>query len=107
MGMNGEPKFAVGDRVVSFRGEYATVVAVRDSQHPGKSNRVYVQFDADMQPCTIEYYETVFSLAQLDMDATDCHILDLEAQDSRESGVELLDDPSYWYNAHDPFGNTL
>lgn len=116
MGMHGEPKFAVGDRVVSFRGEYATVTAVRDSEHPGKSNRIYVHFDADWEPCKIEFYETVFYLCGSEFDKAlklDIELAIERAKDEAEIFNTQLEADDLWYdsqeiyNAHDPFGNTL
>lgn len=57
------PKFEVGDRVVDFRGEPGTVHSVRDSGHPGKSNRIQVLHDGDDPkdaPYSREYYESAY-----------------------------------------------
>lgn len=54
------PKFSVGDRVISFKGELATVIWVRTVDHPGKSHRVSVHWDDSDREDKIEYYEGVF-----------------------------------------------
>lgn len=57
------PKFEVGDRVIDFRGEAGTVHSVRDSGHPGKSNKIQVLHDGDDPkgaPYSREYYENVY-----------------------------------------------
>lgn len=55
-------KFKVGDEVVSFRGEKATVIGTKESFVPGKSNRVSVKWEKESRnPDKREYYEEVFS----------------------------------------------
>lgn len=63
MTMPNDPIFVPGDRVVSFRGELATVKEYRVIDEPGKSNRVTVQWDKDdpEDEDKIEYYAGVFS----------------------------------------------
>jgi len=65
------PKFKVGDRVISFRHEKATVRTVTPSTRLGKSHRVQVDWDSDREDGytddgfrqnqdNINYYEEVF-----------------------------------------------
>jgi hypothetical protein len=64
------PKFEVGDEVISFRGERATVTKVITVEHPGKSHRVTVRWQNNRDgvtdtpykanPDNIDYYEHVF-----------------------------------------------
>lgn len=54
------PKFEPGDRVIDFRGEPGTIHSVRDSGHPGKSNKVRVISDGETEPNMGEYNESVY-----------------------------------------------
>jgi hypothetical protein len=56
------PKFKVGDKVTSHRGEKATVTRVRHVEDPGKSHRVGVKWDSKSKPKddAVDYYEHVF-----------------------------------------------
>jgi len=55
------PKFQPGDRVISFRGELATIKTSRQVWEPGKSHRVTVIWANELQnPDNTEYYEKVF-----------------------------------------------
>lgn len=51
------PKFKVGDKVISFRGERATVRVVYQVDTPGKSHRVGVTWENEDEGM---YYEQVF-----------------------------------------------
>lgn len=64
MGHQPDPRFSVGQRVKSFRGELATVRSVHPSPIIGKSHRVKVHFDKDTKPTNIAYYEEVFEPAE-------------------------------------------
>lgn len=56
-----EPRFQEGDRVISFRGEKATVISVEKSRAwRNKSHRVTVQWDDRTGPDKTAYYEEVF-----------------------------------------------
>lgn len=61
MSMPGEQVFVKGDRVVSFKGELATVTDYVVVDDPSKSNRVYVQYDGDPEPQATAFYAKVFS----------------------------------------------
>ena len=57
------PRFKVGDAVVSFRGETATITKVRETPR-GKSHRVEVEWANKLNnPDKREYYEEVFDHA--------------------------------------------
>lgn len=57
-------RYKVGDRVVSFRGEKATVTRIRESaNYRSKSHRVCVKWDEvkhGRRDDPVEYYEEVF-----------------------------------------------
>lgn len=60
MGHQPDPRFSVGQRVKSFRGESATVHRVIPTETIGKSHRVQVTFDGDDKPDARHFYEEVF-----------------------------------------------
>lgn len=62
--MRPEPKFKPGDKVISFKGEHATVIYVVEAPAISKSHRVNVDWDAKFKnPDKREYYEEVFRSA--------------------------------------------
>jgi hypothetical protein len=63
-----EPRFVVGDRVVSFRGERATVTWVGRAEAPHRSHRVCVHFDGKLEADRRDFYETVF-MAEKEFDS--------------------------------------
>ena len=62
--MKGDPIFQPGDRVISFRGELATVIQMtRDASDPGRSAKVLVRWDDKWSGTNgLEYYSKVFHL---------------------------------------------
>lgn len=60
-----EPKFQIGDLVISFRGEPAKVTNLTRSTTGGKSHRVEVEWeDPEKNPDKMAYYEGVFNARQ-------------------------------------------
>lgn len=57
--MANDPVFKPGDRVVSFRGELATVERMTREGGPHRSAKVHVRWDDGWEG---EYYSTVFTL---------------------------------------------
>lgn len=103
--MQGDPIFQPGDRVISFRGEYATVIRMtRDASDPGRSAKVLVLWDADIfndeteyASSGCEYYSNVFTLVpKLDLDLFTLAVMAARATFNWCERTATTDPPSAW-----------
>jgi hypothetical protein len=103
-GMHGVPLFSPGDLVQDFRGDGPfEVTHVRDSGHPGKSNKVTVK---DPEGGSQEYYESVFtphpSAPQEQHDRYRQRQADNKAATDLLSSIESADPNTEWaFKQHD------